>query len=133
MVYLTKRVHFSASHVLKSPHLSTEENARLFGRKTFPHGHNYVLEVTLRGEPDPKTGCLFDFERLGGILEAEILSEVNYKHLDENASLLKGSNPTAENLVKAFWGKLEKNFPKGALYEIKLEQGEGETVVYRGD
>ena len=133
MVYLTKKVHFSASHVLKSQKLSLVENERLFGKKTSPHGHNYTLEVTLRGEPDEKTGIFFDFERLTETLEKKILSRVNSKHLDENSSFLGGMNPTAENLVKAFWRNLESAFPEGTLYEIKLQQADSETVTYRGE
>ena len=118
MVYLTKKVHFSASHVLKSAK---------------PCGHNYILEVTLQGEPDEKTGLFFEFERLAETIEKRILSRVNYKHLDENASFLEGKIPTAENLVKAFWKNLETAFPKGTLYEIKLQQADSETVTYRGE
>ena len=133
MVYLTKKVHFSASHVLRSSRLSSHENVRIFGKKSSPHGHNYVLEVTIRGEPNRETGLFLDFERFTETIEKEILSQVNYKHLDENSSLLEGVNPTAENLVRTFWKKLSTAFPKGALYEIKLQQGEGEIVAYRGE
>ena len=118
MVFLTKKVHFSASRVLK--------NAKLCG-------HNYVLEVTLQGEPDEKTGFFFDFERLTETIEKKILSRVNYKHLDGNSPFLEGKTPTAENLVKVFWKNLESAFPEGKLYEIKLQQADSETVTYRGE
>ena len=118
MVYLTKKVHFSASHILKSAKLC---------------GHNYILEVTIQGKPDEKTGIFFAFERLTETIERRILSRVNYKHLNENSSFLEGRNPTAENLVKAFWENLEQAFPKGTLYEIKLQQADSEMVTYRGE
>lgn len=133
MVYLTKKVHFSASHVLKNPELSERENKRLFGKRGLPHGHNYTLEVTICGEADKKTGFCLDFEHLTETIEREVLSVVNYKHLDENSPFLGGKNPTAENLVKTFWKKLEVALPQGSLCEIKLQQKESETVSYRGE
>ncbi len=122
MVYLTKKVRFSASHVLKQPK-----------GKDLPHGHNYTLEVTVRGEPDPKSGLLIDFDRLGDAIEKKVLSKVNYKHLDETTPFLEGKAPTAENLVKTFWKGLEHSFPEGTLVEIRLHQGDGETAAYRGE
>ena len=133
MVYLTKKVHFSASHVLKNPELSAQENQRLFGKKTSPHGHNYALEITIRGEPSRETGFFLNFDRFAETIEEKILKQVNYKHLEADSSMMKGMNPTAENLVKIFWKTLETAFPKGALYEIKLQQMESETVTYRGE
>ena len=118
MVYLTKKVRFSASHTL--------ENGSL-------HGHNYVLEVTLQGTPNRKTGIFFEFERLAETIEKKILSRINYKHLDHKTAYLEGRDPTAENLVKIFWKSLEREFPKGALYEIKLQKADSETVAYRGE
>ena len=118
MVYLTKKIHFSASQTLKDSKLS---------------GHNYVLEVTVRGQRDEKKGPLLDFEKITRKIEKKILSYVNYKHLEEKSPFLEGKDPTAENLVKVFWKQLEKEFPGGALYEIKLQQAESETVTYRGE
>ncbi|MBI4436199.1 MAG: 6-carboxytetrahydropterin synthase [Candidatus Omnitrophica bacterium] len=118
MVYLTKKIHFSASHALKNSKWA---------------GHNYVLEVTVRGRPDEKRGALPDFEKITQKIEKKILSHVNYKHLERASPFLEGKNPTAENLVRAFWKQLEEEFPKGALYEIKLQQADSETVIYRGE
>ena len=133
MVYLTKKVHFSASHVLKSAKLTPKENEKTFGKKSSLHGHNYILEVTIQGKPDERTGLFFDFARLTETIEQKVLSHVNYKHFDETSFFLEGMNPTAENLVKAFWKNLEPAFPKGTLYEIKLQQADSETVTYRGE
>lgn len=133
MVYLTKKVHFSASHVLRNRELSEEENKRLFGKKGLPHGHNYTLEVTICGEPDKLTGFCLDFEHLTETIEEAVLSAVHTKHLDENAPFLEGKNPTLEFLVKRFWKKLEGVLPKESLCEIKLQQKESETVSYRGE
>jgi len=132
MVYLTKKIHFSASHALKNPQISEAENRRIFGKKSAPHGHNYILEVTIQGEPDRQTGFLMDFEHLTQTIQEKVLSEVNWKHLNENRTLLNDLPPTAENLTKIFWKKLEKALPKGHLYEVRLAQGEGDSVSYRG-
>ena len=109
MLYLTKKVHFSASHTLKSGAF---------------RGHNYVLEVTLLRTPGERGEASFEFEELTEAIEKKILSQVNCKHLDEK---------TAENLVKIFWNNLETAFPKGVLYEIRLQKAECETVSYRGE
>jgi len=63
---ITRRVEFSASHVCRNPRLSDEENRKLFGPAANPHGHghNYVVEVSLRGEPHPVTGMVLDLKEL---------------------------------------------------------------------
>src|SRR5690606_30309654 len=60
MVRLTRKYHFCTAHRLHSEQLSTEENLALFGKCNNPygHGHNYYLEVTVSGEPDPVTGMI---------------------------------------------------------------------------
>src|SRR5271170_5427310 len=74
MVYLTRKLEFSASHLYHNPALSAEENKRVFGKCNNPHGHghNYTLEVTVVGEPDPVTGMVLDLKELKQILEQEI-------------------------------------------------------------
>jgi len=75
MVLITRKIEFSASHLYNNPELSPEENRRVFGKCNNPHGHghNYALEVTVAGEPDPVTGMVLDLKELKEILEREVM------------------------------------------------------------
>jgi len=135
MVYLTRRASFSASHRLWSEHLSEEENLALYEKCANPngHGHNYVIEVTVRGTPDPKTGMLLNLTELKGVMNKQVVDWVDHKHLNYDVPWLEGSIPTTEVLVIKFWKRLERAFPKGLLYEVKLFETENNIASYRGE
>ncbi len=135
MVYLTRRASFSASHRLWSEHLSEEENLALYEKCANPngHGHNYVLEVTVHGTPDPKTGMLLNLTELKDVMNKQIVDWVDHKHLNYDVPWLEGSIPTTEVLVIKFWKRLERAFPKGLLYEVKLFETENNIASYRGE
>src|SRR5580698_1714323 len=84
MVYLTRKIEFSASHLYHNPELSAEENRRIFGKCNNPHGHghNYTLEVTVAGEPDSVTGMVLDLKELKEILEREVVAQVIWNLLE---------------------------------------------------
>jgi 6-pyruvoyltetrahydropterin/6-carboxytetrahydropterin synthase len=133
--YLTRRAVFSASHRLHSDQLSDAENKKIFGKCNHPggHGHNYVLEVTVKGTPDPKTGMIMNLADLKEAIETQIMAEVDHKHLNVDCPSFRGVNPTAENIAIVFWQLLEKKLPRGSLHEIKLYETENNTAVYRGE
>jgi len=135
MVYLTRRASFSASHRLWSEHFSEEENVALYEKCANPngHGHNYVLEVTVRGRPDPKTGMVLNLTELKDVMNKQVVDWVDHKHLNYDVPWLEGSIPTTEVLVVKFWGRLERAFPKGLLYEVKLFETENNIASYRGE
>jgi len=135
MVYLTRRVSFSASHRLWSKELSAEENLRLYEKCANPngHGHNYVLEVTVRGKPHPQTGMVLNLTELKDIINTNVVDWVDHKHLNLDVPWLEGSIPTTEVLVVKFWERLERAFPKGLLYEVKLHETENNSASYRGE
>ncbi len=135
IVYLTRRATFSASHRLHSHALSAEENARIFGKCNHQngHGHNYVLEVTLRGAVDPVTGIVINLVELKDIMEEAILLHVDHLHLNMDVPVFSHLNPTAENMVVVFWHWLEKALPPGLLYEVKLHETENNVATYRGE
>jgi 6-pyruvoyltetrahydropterin/6-carboxytetrahydropterin synthase len=134
MVYLTRRATFSASHRLWSSHLTEEENYAVFGKCAYPngHGHNYVLEVTVRGEPDPQTGIILNLTELKRIMNEQVIDWVDHKHLNYDVPWLEGIIPTTEMLVVKFWERLEAAFPRGLLYEVKLHETENNLASYRG-
>jgi 6-pyruvoyltetrahydropterin/6-carboxytetrahydropterin synthase len=136
VLYLTRRATFSASHRLHSPELSEEENRRIFGRCNHPngHGHNYVLEVTVRGEIDPRTGMVMNLSDLKQSIQERILDVVDHKHLNLDLPVFQKLVPTTENLAVVCWRLLEPALPKqNLLYEIKLHETENNVAIYRGE
>lgn len=135
MVYVTRKAIFSAAHRLYNPLWSEERNEEVFGKCANPrgHGHNYVLEVTVAGIPDPETGYVIDLKYLAQVLEEEILSKVDHKHLNYDVDFLQGINPTVENLAIAFWRLLEAKLPAGMLYAVRVYESENNYAEYRGE
>lgn len=135
MVYVTRRATFSASHRLFNPNLSEEKNFEVFDKcaNANGHGHNYVLEVTVAGEPGADTGYVIDLKKLKEIMKREIIDRVDHKHLNHDVEFLKDVIPTAENLTKAFWSILAQKITEGKLYSLRLQETENNTVEYRGE
>lgn len=135
MVYLTRRTTFSAAHRLWSSHLTEEENSALYDKCANPngHGHNYVLEVTVHGTPDPRTGMLLNLVDLKQAINEHVIAWVDHKHLNHDVPWLEGSIPTTEVLVIKFWERLERALPEGLLYEVRLYETENNIASYRGD
>lgn len=109
MVELTRRATFSASHFYWNDAWSAEENERVFGRcaNRHGHGHNYTLEVTLAGEPDPTTGFVVDLKWLKDVIEERVLSAFDHRHLNLEVLEFKSRIPTTENIAIAAWKRLE--------------------------
>lgn len=135
MVYLTRRASFSAAHVLWSSALSEEENFAIYEKCANPrgHGHNYILEVTVRGMPDAKTGMLLNLTDLKRIINERVIDAVDHKHLNYDVPWLQGCIPTTEVLAMKFWQQLAPAFPSGMLYEVKLIETENNWASYRGE
>jgi 6-pyruvoyltetrahydropterin/6-carboxytetrahydropterin synthase len=108
-MFVTRRVDFSASHVCRVADLGDEENASLFGPEASPngHGHNYVVEVTVEGEPDPVTGMVIDLKQLKDILEEHIVQPMDHRFLNKEVPPFDQLVPTAENLAQNIWHRLE--------------------------
>ncbi len=108
MVYLTRRVTFSAAHRLWSNHLTDEENYQIYDKCANPngHGHNYTLEVTVYGQPDPTTGMVMNLTDMKRITNEQVVDWVDHKHLNHDVPWLEGVIPTAELLVIKFWERL---------------------------
>lgn len=122
MVYITRKIEFSASHLYHNPAFSAEENRRIFGKCNNPHGHghNYVLEVTVVGDPDPNTGMVLDLKELKGILQREIIERMDHRFLNYEVAELAGQIPTCENLATVIWNFLEPKIIKGSLHRVRL-------------
>ncbi len=134
MVYLTRRAQFCAGHRLHNPALSDEENSRIFGKCNNPHyhGHNYTLEVTIAGEPDPVTGMVMDLKDLKVLIESEVIEAMDHKNLNIEVGFMHGMIPSAENIAIACWRVLAPKIPSGTLFSIKIWETENNIVEYRG-
>ena len=135
MVYLTRRASFSASHRLWSDQLTEAENYAIYEKCANPHGHghNYVLEVTVQGMPDPQTGMVLNLTDLKHVMNEQVVKWVDHKHLNYDVSWLESFIPTTEVLVIKFWERLADLLPIGMLYEVKLHETENNVASYRGE
>ncbi len=135
MLYVSKRMTFSSSHRLFNPEFSDEKNVAVFDKCNNPngHGHNYTIEVTVAGRPNPETGYVIDLKKLKMIIGKEIISKVDHKHLNHDVDFLSGIIPTAENLTVVFWRILSAAITEGELYRIKLYENENSFVEYHGE
>ncbi len=134
MIYITRRLEFCASHRLYNPEFSDEKNEATFGLCNNPngHGHNYVLEVTVKGEVAPETGMVLDLKALKKLINEEVVSKVDHKNLNVDVDFLEGVIPTAENIAIHIWNILEPKIESGTLHEVKLFESERNFVVYHG-
>jgi 6-pyruvoyltetrahydropterin/6-carboxytetrahydropterin synthase len=135
LVYVTRRMHFSAAHRLHSEALDAEQNLQVYGLCNNPmgHGHNYDLEVTVCGEPDPITGMVIDLKVLKEVIQRKVIDLVDHQHLNHQVAFMSGLVPTAENIAVAIWGVLQNKIPGATLYEVKLYETERNMVLYRGE
>jgi 6-pyruvoyltetrahydropterin/6-carboxytetrahydropterin synthase len=122
MILLTRKIEFSASHLYHNPDFSPEENRRVFGKCNNPHGHghNYTLEVTVAGEPDPMTGMVLNLADLKEILEREVMQRMDHRHLNYEVPELAGQIPTCENVARVIWQLLEPKITEGKLHRVRL-------------
>ena len=137
MVLVTRQTHFNAAHRLVNPNKSDEWNQETYGKCNYAnwHGHNYVLEVTLAGDPDSDTGYVIDLGRLKKIIEQYILEPCDHRNLNMDVPFLSDIIPTSENLVHAFYKQLKKPVEAEAsqgsvLYSVRLFETERNSAEY---
>ena len=137
MVYLTRKIEFSASHLYHNPAFSAEENRRVFGKCNNPHGHghNYVLEVTIAGDPDPVTGMVFDLRELKEIMNAEVVDVMDHRFLNREVPPFDRVVPTTENIAVEIWKRLERRIPGPGtrLKNVRLYETADLYVDYGGE
>ncbi len=135
MVYITRRETFSAAHRLFNPKFTDEQNEKIFGKCSNPnwHGHNYVLEVVVAGEPNPDTGFVLNIAELKAIIKEHVISKVDHKNLNIETDFMKGIIPSTENITIAIWKVLWDKIPSGKLFAVKLSETENNFFEYRGE
>jgi 6-pyruvoyltetrahydropterin/6-carboxytetrahydropterin synthase len=123
-MYITRKAEFSASHVCRLAGWSDDENRRAFGEDSHPHGHghNYVVEVTLEGEPDPVTGMIVDLKHVKQLLEEEVVEPMDHRFLNIEVPPFDRIVPTTENVAQEIWHRLERRFLTGSarLHRVRL-------------
>src|SRR6202007_495417 len=122
MLYLTRKAEFSASHYYHNPDLTLEENARLFGKCNNPngHGHNYTLEVTVKGEVDPRSGFVVDLKQLKEVMHREVLDAMDHRFLNKEVPEFLHQIPTTENIAIAIWQRVKPKLIKGELQRARV-------------
>lgn len=133
MHYLTTKITFSAYHRLWNPDFTDVQNSEIYQECFRGHGHNYVLEVTVKGKADLQTGMVIDIKRLNRLLMTEIFPLVDHKNLNEDIACLKHVIPTAENISMQFWRILKNKLKDADLHKIRLLESEKNIVEYFGE
>lgn len=120
---LTRSYEFAASHRLHNPALSDVENVELYGKcnNAAGHGHNYVLEVTVAGEPDPRSGMLVDLEALDRVVVERVVDRYDHRNLSEDLPEFRGKIATSEVVAQQIWAELEGNLP-ARLAKVRLQE-----------
>jgi len=133
-VTVTRRLHFSAAHRVHNPALSDEENRRTFGKCNNPnwHGHNYILDVSVRGPLDETTGYVIDLSRVKELVTTHVIDKVDHRNLNLEVDFLKGVIPTTENVVVAFWRVLQPALAPAVLTKLVLWETVNNYVEYDG-
>jgi len=135
MVYLTRAEHFNAAHKLFNPAWSREKNEEVFGKCANEnwHGHNYDLFVTVKGEPSPDTGFLYDAKKLSEIINVHVIEKLDHRNLNLDVDFMAGKLCSTENLVIGIWNQLAPHIPAEIkLHCIKLYETPRIFVEYYG-
>lgn len=135
LVTVTRRLRFNAAHRVHNPALSADENVSLYGKCNNPHGHghNYTLEVSVRGPIDAGTGYVIDLGVLRDMVEGLVVSQTDHRHFNHDVPYMQGVNPTSENIVVEMWKVLEPHVRPGKLLRLRLWETENNYVEYEGE
>jgi 6-pyruvoyltetrahydropterin/6-carboxytetrahydropterin synthase len=136
---ISKQVEFSASHICRSPLLTDAENERIYGAAANPlsHGHNYLVDVAIEGEPEPVTGMILDLKRLKEILEDKVLRIYDHRLLNREVEPFATADPpivpTVENIAIDIWNRLEPELSGPArLRSVRVHETRELFAEYRG-
>jgi len=125
---ITRREEFSASHACLNPALGPEENRALYGEDSNPngHGHNYVVEVSIEGDPDPVSGMVFDLKRLKAVIRREVIEPFDHRFLNREVGPFDRVVPTTENIAREIWRRLEPELAaaNARLHRVRLYETE---------
>jgi 6-pyruvoyltetrahydropterin/6-carboxytetrahydropterin synthase len=135
MVYLTRKVEFAASHHYHNPEFSHEQNQRIFGKCNNPngHGHNYTLEVTVKGSVDAQTGFVVDLKQLKDIMNREVVDALDHRYLNKEVPEFATQIPTTENIAIAVWKRLRDKLNVAKLHRVRIYETPDLWADYYGE
>jgi 6-pyruvoyltetrahydropterin/6-carboxytetrahydropterin synthase len=131
--HLSRRYLFSASHRLHSESFSPQENQETYGKCNNPygHGHNYIVEVTVSGQVDAKTGMVCNLVDLDTFIEREVLTRFDHENLNTLQEFSENV-PTTENLCIQIYEIVQRGFPQAHLERVRLEETMMNSFEYEG-
>jgi 6-pyruvoyltetrahydropterin/6-carboxytetrahydropterin synthase len=135
MDFLTRKAEFSASHYYHNPEFTQEENQRIFGKCNNPHGHghNYTLEVTVKGQVDARSGFVVDLKELKDIMNREVIDALDHRFLNKEVPEFAEAIPTTENLAISIWDRLKSKLKLAELHRIRVYETPDLFVDYYGE
>lgn len=135
MILLTRKAEFSSAHFYWNASWTEAENERVFGKcaNRNGHGHNYTLEVTVKGEIDSTSGFVVDLKQLKDILEREVVSVYDHRHLNFEVAEFAAAVPTTENIAVAIWNRLDKKIPNATLHRVRVYEMPDLFADYYGE
>ena len=134
-VTVTRVLRFNAAHRIHNPALSDDENTRLFGKCNNPnwHGHNYRLDVSVKGSIDAVTGYVIDLGALRDVVEREVIDKTDHRNFNIDVDYMHGIIPTTENIVVAMWRVIAPAVAPATLVRLRLWETENNFAEYEGD
>lgn len=134
MVSVTQTFEFAAAHRLHCATMSDDDNREYFGKCNNPngHGHNYVVEVTITGEPDPVTHCVLPLVRFEGIVKQLVIDRLDHKHLNLDCPEFRDVNPSVENITRVIWSLLDEHLPPARLTRVRVWETSKTYAEYGG-
>jgi len=131
---LTRVYEFACAHRLHTPTLSEEENRRIYGKcnNLHGHGHNYRLEVTVRGPIDEVTGMVINIAELDAIVEEEVYARYDHRHLNLDTDEFRDRAPTSENFIMVLWEHLSSRLTSPRLHRLVLRETSKNFFEYYG-
>jgi 6-pyruvoyltetrahydropterin/6-carboxytetrahydropterin synthase len=135
IVHLTRKAEFSSAHFYHNPEFTAEENRRTFGKCNNPHGHghNYTLEVTVKGEVDHRSGFVVDLKQLKELMNREVIEVLDHRFLNHEVAEFKDLIPTTENLAISIWNRLQPKLTLAKLHRVRVYETPDLFVDYYGE
>ncbi len=135
MMVMIESFEFAASHRLYCPDFDDQKNRQLFGKCANPngHGHNYVVEVSVCGRPDERTGTIIDHAAFQRTVKERVLDRFDHKHLNADCPEFAELNPSVENITRVIWGLLADQFPPARLHTVRVWETAKTCAEYTGE
>lgn len=135
MVHMTQQFEFSASHRLHCAELSDDANRRIFGKCNHPsgHGHNYLVDVTVEGAGDARTGAVWPLPEFERTIKACVIDVLDHKYLNTDVPQFRNVNPSVENIARVIWDLIEGHCGPARLRSVRVYETAKTWADYAGE